>query len=269
MKYFSSKKSTVYISEDQLMQKAVDWMEKKEWEESISCMKMIDGPGVQCKIKCSDGAVCHSLLHAACRLQAPLHIIKRIVNTNEDQVSQLDNAYQLPLHIAVEHDAPFDVIEFLLKKKLSAASQVDVRGNTPLHSALLGYRKKKRNYDGNFDEYNHYLCNVVKLLRRVAPAMLHEKNQRGMTPLEIASIEGATDDILYLLDPATKRKSSFSNRSLRSSFSERSLRSSFSERSLRSSVSEKSLLSLFSEKSLRNSFSGKSRDSCSNILKHH
>lgn len=255
MNYLSSSKQTFNIPEDQIVQKAVQWMEKKEWEESVSCIKMIDGPGVPCVIRCSDGAVCHSLLHAACRLQAPLYMIKRIVNICEDQVSEMDSAYQLPLHIAVEYGAPFEVIEFLLKKKISAASQADVRENTPLHSALLGYRKKKRNWEGNFDEYNHYLYNVVKLLRRVAPSTLHEKNQRGMTPFEIASIEGAADDILFLLDTTvTKRRSSSINRSLRSSFSEKSRRSSLSKISLRSSLSEKSLRNSFSEKSRRLSF---------------
>ena len=199
-KPFSSSKKVADISDEQIIRNVANLMERKDWKESTKFLKMIDSPHASFNIECADCTFQHNLLHAACRCQAPLPVIKKIVNMCENQISELDCLYRLPFHVAVEFRGPYDVIEFLLKKKISAGSQVDAKQNTPLHTALIGYKEKRDSYsDIDVKEYNDYLANVVRLLCRVAPSSLHERNMKDLTPYEIACSEGANSEVLDML----------------------------------------------------------------------
>merc|ERR1719203_2427179 len=154
-------------------------------------MKILKVTKDECELTSADGLK-QSVLHYACRFQAPLNVIKKIVKNGEYQLRQEDNMWRFPFHVAVKHDAPFDVIEFLLNKNLSAASHSDIEENCPLHTVLLDYEEKKVRFEdeGKLSQFNEYMLRLVKLLCSISPSSVGQTNADGFNAVQIAIDKG-------------------------------------------------------------------------------
>merc|ERR1712176_341887 len=134
-------------------------IQEQEWK---NVMRLLKQSKDECEITLEDGSY-ESILHYACRFQAPLNVIKKIVKNGDHQLRQEDNMWRFPLHVAVKYDAPYDVIEYLLNQNLSAASHADIEENCPLHTVLLDYEEKKRWHkeNGNLSQFDEYMLQLV------------------------------------------------------------------------------------------------------------
>ena len=113
---------------------------------------------------------------------------------NLHQTYQPDN--RTVLHLAVQHDDPA-VTDILLQY----GARVDVRdrdGDTPLHKVLL--KNDVRSYYGMTNNSGVPSEEIIRLLT-TAGAKVEVVNQRGQTPLEIATPKG----LVHLLTPKTNR----------------------------------------------------------------
>jgi len=177
-------------------------IKEQEWK---NVMKLLSVTKDECEITFDDGSY-ESILHYACRFQAPLNIIKKIVKNGEYQLRQEDKMWRCPFHVAVKFEAPYDVIEYLLNQNLSAASHSDIEENCPLHTILLDYEEKKRWHkeNGNLSQFDEYTLQLVKLLCTVSPSSVGATNVDGWNAVQIAIDKGVKPDILVVLWEADK-----------------------------------------------------------------
>ena len=190
---------TKYGSEEN--QETASRFTKRQWKECLKSLKSTKAPCDALHTTCDKCFKHHSVLHCACRSNAPLFVVKRIYNQSKNQLNEPDCKKRLPLQVAIEHEAPLNVIAFLLKKNKLAAETVDDELNTPMHTALLGYRRRIGYDERYFHKFNYYLGRVISLLTKAVPSLLNRKNKDGLVPMELAFKEGCST---YILDTLWK-----------------------------------------------------------------
>jgi len=116
---------------------------------------------------------CHLLpLHLALRRNAPLHIIKGILNANPNAIYKREFMGMLPLHLACNLGMDYKVIKFLHKSFPEASKRADFTGMLPLH-----YACKSKNPNNE----------VITYLLKQNPSGLRERDKKGFRPQECLS----------------------------------------------------------------------------------
>jgi ankyrin repeat protein len=118
-------------------------------------------------------------LHAAIRNGADLGAVQILYDKYPRAIVRFDKCLgRLPLHHAAERAKP-DVVKFLLSRYKDAARAPD-KGtfSLPLHVAAARRVASKR---------------VVRRLVKAWPVAIHEKNRKGLTPLQVAQASGVHD----------------------------------------------------------------------------
>lgn len=113
-----------------------------------------------------------------------------------------DQHGSLPLHCAVgRHDISRSVIQSLIDQcTQSIRIQNTITGDLPLHCVC-------RYSYASTSSTKRFL--VMEYLRRLYPGALHVRNAKGMTPLHIACLHGASLDVIYALYRADPSRVAF------------------------------------------------------------
>jgi len=136
-----------------------------------------------------DGWTC---LHTACWKHPPVDAITTLLDIGEKELVMMitTSRKNTALHLACCKSASFDVVKMLIKfggKELVVAK--DTHGDTALHLLC----RHINNHDN--------AANKIKLMLQVpgTELILMEKNRLGKTPLDLATTNGAPDEIIKAL----------------------------------------------------------------------
>ena len=122
-------------------------------------------------------------LHSAASFRAPLEVTEALLEAYPEAASQTNNYGNLALHFTAWKKGPLDVEKLLLKVYPEGAAQKNNHGNLPLHYAA---------------HYNAPL-EVVEALYNAYPEGALEKNNDNNTPLDLAIADGASPNVVALL----------------------------------------------------------------------
>lgn len=126
-------------------------------------------------------------LHSAASFRAPIEVTEALLEAYPEAASISNNYGNLALHFTAWKKGPLDVEKLLLKVFPEGASQKNNHGNLPLHYAA---------------HYNAPL-EVVEALYRAYPEGAHQKNNDSNTPLDLAIADGASPNVVALLQGKT------------------------------------------------------------------
>lgn len=116
-------------------------------------------------------------------LFSPLTPIEALLEGYPEAASLTNNYGNLALHFCAWKKGPLDVEKLLLKVYPEGAAQKNNHGNLPLHYAA---------------HYNAPL-EVVEALYHAYPDGAHQKNNDNNTPLDLAIADGASPNVVALL----------------------------------------------------------------------
>lgn len=122
-------------------------------------------------------------LHTAASFRAPIEVTEALLEAYPEAASITNNYGNLALHFTAWKKGPLDVERLLLKVYPEGAAQKNNHGNLPLHYAA---------------HYNAPL-EVVEALYNAYPEGAHQKNNDSNTPLDLAIADGASPNIVALL----------------------------------------------------------------------
>jgi hypothetical protein len=120
----------------------------------------------------------HNLaLHEACKHQAPLELVEKLLEIHPDAVSERGQWGYLPLHFAVCSRAPHQVVARLISSYPSATRHADnAEGKLPLHLAAKWGATEQ----------------AVLMLVTVHPKACYQQDASGKTPLDHAQFVAQT-----------------------------------------------------------------------------
>mmetsp|Transcript_27128 Transcript_27128/g.76320 ORF Transcript_27128/g.76320 Transcript_27128/m.76320 type:complete len:576 (-) Transcript_27128:168-1895(-) len=122
-------------------------------------------------------------LHTAASFRAPLEVSESLLEAYPEAASMTNNYGNLALHFTAWKKGPLDVEKLLLKVYPEGAAQKNNHGNLPLHYAA---------------HYNAPL-EVVEALYNAYPEGATQKNNDNNTPLDLAIADGASPNVVALL----------------------------------------------------------------------
>jgi ankyrin repeat protein len=122
-------------------------------------------------------------LHSAASFRAPLEVTEALLEAYPEAASLTNNYGNLALHFTAWKKGPLDVEKLLLKVYPEGAAQRNNHGNLPLHYAA---------------HYNAPL-EVVEALYHAYPEGALQKNNDNNTPLDLAIADGASPNVVALL----------------------------------------------------------------------
>jgi len=186
-------------------------MAQKEWEcvrSLLLCEEehetLFSGSIEQDKF-CSKG----NILHALCRHQPPLDIVKDVAQRWPKFVKQQDDFGQLPLHTAALFGAKSDIVKYLLDLFPVAALKSDVSGRLPLHHACCPIRwvpraSRSTNLRKNRNSIRPGVA-VIRILCNHAPHTTFVEDCIGLSPIELALDHDLHQSIITaMLDASNK-----------------------------------------------------------------
>eukprot|EP00548_Thalassiothrix_antarctica_P008316 CAMPEP_0194131668 /NCGR_PEP_ID=MMETSP0152-20130528/2394_1 /TAXON_ID=1049557 /ORGANISM="Thalassiothrix antarctica, Strain L6-D1" /LENGTH=582 /DNA_ID=CAMNT_0038826529 /DNA_START=70 /DNA_END=1818 /DNA_ORIENTATION=+ len=122
-------------------------------------------------------------LHSAASFRAPLEVQEALLDAYPEAASSTNNYGNLALHFTAWKKGPLEVEKLLLKIFPEGAAQKNNHGNLPLHYAA---------------HYNAPL-EVVEALYHAYPEGASQKNNDNNTPLDLAIADGASPNVVALL----------------------------------------------------------------------
>jgi ankyrin repeat protein len=122
-------------------------------------------------------------LHSAASFRAPLEVAEALLEAYPEAASLTNNYGNLALHFTAWKKGPLDVEKLFLKVYPEGAAQKNNHGNLPLHYAA---------------HYNAPL-EVVEALYHAYPEGALQKNNDNNTPLDLAIADGASPNVVALL----------------------------------------------------------------------
>ena len=122
-------------------------------------------------------------MHSAASFRAPLEVAEALLEAYPEAASLTNNYGNLALHFTAWKKGPLDVEKLLLKVYPEGAAQKNNHGNLPLHYAA---------------HYNAPL-EVVEALYHAYPEGALQKNNDNNTPLDLAIADGASPNVVALL----------------------------------------------------------------------
>jgi len=122
-------------------------------------------------------------LHSAASFRAPLEVAEALLEAYPEAASMTNNYGNLALHFTAWKKGPVDVEKLLLKVYPEGAAKKNNHGNLPLHYAA---------------HYNAPL-EVVEALYHAYPEGALQKNNDNNTPLDLAIADGASPNVVALL----------------------------------------------------------------------
>jgi SpoVK/Ycf46/Vps4 family AAA+-type ATPase len=126
-------------------------------------------------------------IHTAASFRAPIEVTEALLEAYPEAASITNNYGNLALHFTAWKKGPLDVERLLLKVFPEGAAQKNNHGNLPLHYA---------------SHYNAPL-EVVEALYNAYPEGAHQKNNDSNTPLDLAIADGASPNVVALLQGKT------------------------------------------------------------------
>jgi hypothetical protein len=122
-------------------------------------------------------------IHTAASFRAPLEVTEALLEAYPESASLTNNYGNLALHFTAWKKGPLEVEKLLLKIYPEGAAQKNNHGNLPLHYAA---------------HYNAPL-EVVEALYNAYPEGANQKNNDNNTPLDLAIADGASPNVVALL----------------------------------------------------------------------
>jgi len=122
-------------------------------------------------------------IHSSASFRAPLEVSEALLDAYPDAASQTNNYGNLALHFTAWKKGPVEVERLLLRLYPEGAAQKNNHGNLPLHYAA---------------HYNAPL-EVVEALYEAYPEAALQKNNDQNTPLDLAIADGASPNVIALL----------------------------------------------------------------------
>ena len=122
-------------------------------------------------------------LHSAASFRAPVEVIEALLEAYPEAASMTNNYGNLALHFTAWKKGPLDCMKLLLQVFPEGAAQKNNHGNLPLHYAA---------------HYNAPI-EVVEALYHAYPDAAHHKNNDSNTPLDLAVADGASGNVVALL----------------------------------------------------------------------
>jgi len=122
-------------------------------------------------------------LHSAASFRAPVEVIEGLLESYPEAASVTNNYGNLPLHFTAWKKGPLDCMKLLLQVFPEGAAQRNNHGNLPLHYAA---------------HYNAPV-EVVESLYHAYPDAARQKNNDSNTPLDLAVADGASSNVVALL----------------------------------------------------------------------
>lgn len=126
-------------------------------------------------------------LHTAASFRAPIEATEALLEAYPEAAAITNNYGNLALHFTAWKKGPLDVERLLLRVFPEGATQKNNHGNLPLHYAA---------------HYNAPL-EVVEALYNAYPEGAHQKNNDNNTPLDLAIADGASPNVVALLQGKT------------------------------------------------------------------
>ena len=122
-------------------------------------------------------------LHSAASFRAPVEVIEGLLEAYPEAASMTNNYGNLALHFTAWKKGPLDCMKLLLQIFPEGAAQKNNHGNLPLHYAA---------------HYNAPI-EVVEALYHAYPEAARQKNNDSNTPLDLAVADGASNNVVALL----------------------------------------------------------------------
>lgn len=122
-------------------------------------------------------------IHSACSFRAPLEVAEALLEAYPEGAALTNNYGNLALHFTAWKKGPVDVEKLLLKVYPEGAGKKNNHGNLPLHYAA---------------HYNAPI-EVVEALYHAYPEGALQKNNDNNTPLDLAIADGASANVVALL----------------------------------------------------------------------
>lgn len=126
-------------------------------------------------------------LHSAASFRAPIEVQEALLEAHPEAASSTNNYGNLALHFTAWKKGPLECEKLLLKIFPEGAAQKNNHGNLPLHYAA---------------HYNAPL-EVVEALYHAYPEGAAQKNNDNNTPLDLAIADGASPNVVALLQGKT------------------------------------------------------------------
>lgn len=135
-----------------------------------------------------------NFLHLACRKHAPLDVLKKLCDIQPMLLVEKNKQGQTALHIAVLVGSAPSIVAYLLNQNPTATFVQDNESRTPLHIACLN------TVDDPMIRWAYApVMETVHLLCEANPRMANEEDVDGMTPVDLALVSGASEDVVSYL----------------------------------------------------------------------
>ena len=122
-----------------------------------------------------------SVVHFSLRYRAPLHIVKLLALRYPLCLTRPDCTGKFAIHVACKYGSLPTVVEYLVSENKHAAGVQDPTGKTPIHYLAEYYAS---NYESPSHLVNENMCQIIRILREVAPESFNIEDNEEMNAIE-------------------------------------------------------------------------------------
>ena len=122
-----------------------------------------------------------SVVHFSLRYRAPLHIVKLLALRYPKCLTRPDCTGKFAIHVACKYGSLPTVVEYLVSENKHAAGVQDPTGKTPIHYLAEYYAS---NYESPSHLVNENMCQIIRILREVAPESFNIEDNEEMNAIE-------------------------------------------------------------------------------------
>jgi hypothetical protein len=151
-------------------------IENQKWSKLRRCLGSPRGPAL-CQEKDRSELTCLAL---ALSYDAPLAVIQDLVSICPNLATAKDEYGATPLHLACLNGASFDCIMFMAQNYDESVRELDHDLRAPLHHAVE-HASQPGQKDTSYTQ-------VIELLCKAAPELIHMRDSAGDTPLDLVQI---------------------------------------------------------------------------------
>jgi hypothetical protein len=152
-------------------------LSQRQWRKARRLLKSKDAHEL-CKEVDSTNLTC---LGVALGFEAPLEIIKLIIEANSEMVFHLDSFGASCLHVACLNGASIESIEYLLKTFPELSRYIDDDKRVPLHHAVEYACQSSQ-------ENEPYYLKVIDIMYRICPETIHVSDIVHDSPVDLVQM---------------------------------------------------------------------------------
>lgn len=166
------------------------YISKKKWLRAKELVGQLDR---KCIEQFGTSNTRQNILHFCCRHQAPISLMKQLVEISPELIEGLDCNLRTPLHIAIRDGMSVQSVSYLIEQSTKISlNKKDIDGYTALHTACLNDGKlRSLKFSTRYE--------MVKVLLKASPKSVIMEDVEGMNPIEHAICGKLHEELIKLL----------------------------------------------------------------------